>query len=86
MNATEIRSKLVHICKTIFTSSECDFNDINSIDFINDWGMDSIMFISLIVSIEDCFEISIPDDLLHIDYFNSIEHIVPIIENELKKL
>ena len=85
MNVIEIQTNLVGICETIFTASQCDFNEINSVDFINDWGMDSIMFISLIVAIEDCFEISIPDDLLHMRCFNNIENISSIIVNELKK-
>ena len=49
---------------------------------IDDLGMDSITFISIIVEIEDMFGITIPDEMLLIENFRNVDEIVRLIENE----
>ena len=42
-------------------------------------GMDSIQLISMIVEIEECFNIEIPDNYLVPEFFEDGEHMVDII-------
>ncbi len=84
MTRKEIKKNLMDLFETKFTNNECNINIIESNDLINDLKMDSIMFVSLVVSIEDKFEISIPDEMLFMEYFNDFDSIVDIISNELK--
>ena len=48
-------------------------------------SMDSIQFISLIVEIEECFNIEIPDEYLVTELFENDEHMIDIIEQLIKK-
>ena len=49
------------------------------VDFVEDLEMDSLTFVSLIVEIEDEFEIVIPDEILDMDKFKNYESILKII-------
>lgn len=42
-------------------------------------GMDSIQFISMIVEIEECFDIEVPDEFLVPEFFEDEEHLIDII-------
>lgn len=42
--------------------------------------MDSIQLISLIVEIEECFGIEIPDEYLVTEFFESEEHVIDVIQ------
>ena len=57
----------------IKADSDGDFTDI-----------DSVAFVSLIVTIEETFNISFPDDLLYIDAVQSISNLEIIINNLLE--
>lgn len=52
-------------------------NDIDIRDFINS----SLQFISIIVSIEEKFNIEFPDEYLIIDTFSSVKNLISIIES-----
>ena len=41
--------------------------------------MDSIQLISIIVEIEECFDIEVPDEYLVSEFFEDEEHMVDII-------
>lgn len=50
--------------------------------------MDSIQLISLVVEIEECFGIEIPDEYLVTEFFESVEHVIDIVQqlmNEQKQ-
>ena len=55
------------------------------VDLIEEWGMDSITFISIVVEIEAHFDIEVPDDMLLLENFKCVDDIVSIVENELSK-
>lgn len=80
MNRGEIKDKLIEVCREIFQSTGEDMDLIEYVDFYDDLGMDSITFITLVVEIEACFKITIPDDMLLMDYFNNINSTIDIIE------
>lgn len=83
LNCEEIKSKLIELCSEIFQNSGVDADLIEYVDFVDDLGMDSINFITLIVEIEDCFEILVPDDLLMIENFKNVDDVVKIVFTEL---
>ena len=84
MNYNEIVDQLRILCNKIFESSLFE-KDIykDNIKLIKDVGMDSITFMSLIIEIEDYFNIIIPDDCLSMDDFDSVERIAMVVEKEL---
>ena len=51
MNREEIKERLIELCGEIFRDEGIDLGLIKYVDFYNDLGMDSISFISMIVSI-----------------------------------
>ena len=51
------------------------------VDLIDDLGMESITFVSVVVEVEDLFGITIPDDVLLLDYFRNVNGILKIIED-----
>lgn len=81
MNCEEIKEKMVALCADVFKASEVDSDIIEYADFIEDLGMDSITFITLIVEVESCFDITVPDDLLLMDNFKSVACVIGIVSD-----
>ncbi|MDD2492318.1 MAG: acyl carrier protein [Bacilli bacterium] len=59
-------------------------DDINFEEIFNSFGYDSINIISLIVQIEDEYNIQIDDEYLEKKYLNSLESLEKIINNKGK--
>ena len=78
MNCEEIKKKIILLCAEIFQNSSIDANLIEYVDFVDDLGMDSLTFITLIVEIETKFDITIPDELLFMENFRCLENIVKV--------
>ena len=81
MSCGEIKQKMIAICMEIFQSFSTEMDTIEYLDFIEDLGMDSITFITLIIEIEANFEITIPDDILSMANFRNFNVIVRNIES-----
>jgi len=79
MTQEQIKSNLIDLCNEVFKESNIALDSIDCVDFINDLGMDSIMFITLVVEIETRFDITIPDHLLSMEHFNTIDAAVDIV-------
>lgn len=47
---------------------------------LNEYGLDSLQFISFIVEMENCFDIEFPDELLVMDTMTSFNAFTNIIE------
>lgn len=80
MNNIEINKMLVKLIMKIFPNKEIDENVIEYADFIDDLGMDSITFVTLIIEIEDLFGIVIPDELITLENFKNLNEITRIIQ------
>lgn len=52
-------------------------------DFTEELVMDSITFISIVVAIEESFNIMIPDEYLLIDRMNSFEKVLAVVNSLL---
>lgn len=83
MEINEIKNQLVELCSQIFQNSGVDKDLIEYVDFADDLGMDSITFVTLIVEIEECFNIIVPDVLLSMDNFKNISEVSELIFNQL---
>lgn len=81
MDKNEIKSKLIDILAVMFPDSGVDKDILEYTDLMDDLGMDSITFISIIVEIEDVFNIIVPDDMLLIENFRNVDSIIQIIED-----
>ena len=56
---------------------------IEYVDLIDDLGMDSMIFLSVIIELETTFDIIIPDDLLLMENFREIDTIVDIVKKSV---
>ena len=81
MGKNEIKSKLIDMLAMLFPDSGVDKDILEYTDLMDDLGMDSITFISIVVEIEDVFEITVPDDLLLMENFRNVDSIIQIVED-----
>lgn len=71
--------------KNIMEEIGVDVSDIGTDDVdLNEYIVDSLMFINFIVEIEDTFSIDLPDEYLDVDVLKSFDAFSTLIE-ELKK-
>ena len=80
MNTDNIKVELVNLISTLFKNKGFEVEIIEYADLINDLGMDSITFISMVVEIEAYFNMEVPDDYLLMEKFKTVDDIVKIIE------
>lgn len=76
------------ICKVISDVLEIDVDLANNIGENEDlvvMGMDSIKFISIVVALEEAFEIEYPDESLFIAQSNTLKKLVSIVSDALEK-
>lgn len=71
MDNVRIGDKIIDILDGLFSEAGVDKDILEYVDLVDDLGMDSINFISLIIELETTFEILIPDDWLIIDRFRN---------------
>jgi acyl carrier protein len=79
------KKKAIELISEMFNDKGFNIEIIEHVNLIDDLGMDSITFISLVIEIEASFGIAIPDDMLLMESFNSVDNIASIVENELSK-
>lgn len=80
MEKSEIKVKILEIMSILFQNSGVDTDVLEYVDLIDDLGMDSVNFISLIIELEAKFDIQIPDDWLLIDKFRECSSILSAVE------
>ena len=85
MDKNEIKEKAIELCVKIFKNQDVDMDLIEYVDFVDDFGMDSISFITLIVEVEELFGIIIPDDLMLMDSLKNVDDIVCVIFEQLRR-
>lgn len=80
MEKSEIRINVLKCMENIGI-----FVDVNDYDIVLDnYIEDSIQFITLVIEMENIFNIEIPDDLLTISNFESINKICELLEVIIK--
>ena len=85
MKAETVKQQVVGMISELFKDQGFDIDIIEYVDLIDDLGMDSITFISIVVEIEAHFDIEIPDNMLLLENFKCVDDIVSIVENEISK-
>lgn len=78
-----IKEKIIGILAKLFSGSEVDEDVLEYVDLMDDLGMDSINFISLIIELESEFDIQIPDEWLLMDRFQNYLLIYDAVETLL---
>lgn len=85
MEKSEVKKELIDLIIEVFKNQEFDANIIEYTDLLEDLGMDSLSFISLVIEIESHFKITIPDETLLLDNFKFVDDIVVIVNQEIVK-
>ena len=85
MTTETIKQEVIELISELFKDNGFDIDILEYVDLIDDLGMDSITFISIVVEIEAYFDIEVPDDMLLLENFKCIDDIVSIVENGLSK-
>lgn len=80
-----IKRELIELISELFKDKGFDIDIIEYVDLIDDLGMDSITFISIVVEIESQFDIEISDDMLLLENFKCVDDIVSIVESALSR-
>lgn len=80
MNKDFLKKKIKEIIIRNLNLQEIDDEIIENMDLYLDAAMDSLTFISLIIEIENVFDIIIPDDLVIMDKFRNFQKICDIVE------
>ena len=83
MTTETIKQEVIELISELFKDNGFDIDILEYVDLIDDLGMDSITFISIVVEVEAHFNIEVPDDMLLMDNFKKVDNIVNIIMNEL---
>lgn len=85
MTTDEIKAEVINLISELFKDKGFDTDIIEYADLVDDMGMDSITFISIVVELEAKFNITVPDDMLLMDSFKKVDDIVAVVGNELAK-
>ena len=73
MTDVNIKNELIRLVSELFQDKGIDPDLIEYVDLIDDLGMDSMLFLSVVIELETAFDIIIPDDLLLMGNFSTID-------------
>lgn len=85
MNQEMIKTELILLLEELFANAGIDKDILEYVDLIDDLGMDSVTFISLVVEVEVKFNITVPDDKLLMEEFKNVDSIISIVLNGLNE-
>ncbi len=83
MEKSEIKAKVIDMLNNLFPDSGVDTDILEFVDLIDDLGMDSMIFISIVIEVESTFDITVPDEMLLMENFRNVDEIIKIVENEI---
>ena len=63
---------------------EISEDNVDYLNFVNDCGMDSILFISLLISMEKTFHIRIPDEMVDMEKLSSFSSCSLLLHEMIK--
>ncbi len=81
MEKTEIKKSVVDILYGLVPSSHENKEILEYVDLVDDLGMDSLSFISVVIEVESKFGVTVPDEMLQMDYFRNTSLIVELVDN-----
>ena len=71
--------------KLISTKFLAGNDEFGNSDSLRDWGLTSLKFVELIISVEDEFRIEIPDEDIDRRRFSTVDNIVQYVEDKLNQ-
>lgn len=80
MTKERIKAGIIQIIFELVQNNGIDGEVIEFLDLVDDVGIDSIMFITIIVKLEEKFKITFPDDVILMNNFRRIDNIVDIVK------
>lgn len=83
MNGVEVKDKIIDILADLFSDAGVDRGVLEYVDLVDDLGMDSISFISIIIELETAFNVQVPDEWLNIEKFRDYSAIYEAVEELL---
>ena len=83
MEKAEIQEKLLEIIEEELPEVEADKVDMDA-SFTDEYGMDSVSLIKVIVDAEREFDVKFDDRELALNKYHSFEDVVDLIEEKLK--
>lgn len=83
MNGVEVKDKIIDILADLFSNPGVDREVLEYVDLVDDLGMDSISFISIIIELETAFNVQVPDEWLNIEKFRDYSAIYEAVEELL---
>lgn len=83
MTTEIIKQEVIELISELFKDKGFDIDIFEYVDLIDDLGMDSITFISIVVEVEAHFGIEIPDDMLSLENFRCLKNIVCMLTSIL---
>lgn len=83
MEKSEIKEKLLEIVEEEMPDVEADKVDMGA-SFTDEYGVDSVSLIKVIVDAEKTFDVKFDDKELALNKYHSFEDVVDIIEEKLK--
>lgn len=82
MEKSKIKVKLIDILNHMFANAGVNPDLLCYVDLIDDLGMDSMSFISIVIEVESMFDITVPDEMLLMENFRNVDKIIEIVEKE----
>lgn len=83
MNGVEVKDKIIDILADLFSNPGVDREVLEYVDLVDDLGMDSISFISIIIELETAFNVQVSDEWLNIEKFRDYSAIYEAVEELL---
>ena len=83
MNGVEVKDNIIDILADLFSDAGVDREVLEYVDLVDDLGMDSINFISIIIELETAFNVKVPDEWLNIEKFRDYSAIYEAVEELL---
>lgn len=80
-----LRDQVLNLIENLELDEPLERDIILEADYVKDKVFDSIMFVLLIVALEDEFNIEIDDENLLIENLSTFDRIVELVENLLKE-
>ena len=80
-----IKEKVIGIIAELFAQENVDRDLLEYVNLVDDLGMDSLTFISIVVEVESVFGIEVPDEVLLMEEWQTVEKIVGMINGEILK-
>lgn len=78
----EIQEKILKIVNESIEDTEINLDQLET--DLSELGMDSLTFIRIVVTLEEEFDIEVPDEFLLISEMNTIQKIIKIISSVLE--